>query len=337
MVQLLGPSERDRARAFIEAEGLAYEDGFDDLVGAYERGVLVGVGARSGGVLKMIAIAPSHQGGAALGQIVTELVRLGTEAGRDAFFVFTRPDHVPSFEALGFALLASQRRAALLELGDGLRRWLAASRPLVREGENGAVVVNCNPFTRGHRHLIEEASRRVEALYVFVVREDRSAFPFAARRRLVEEGTADLRNVHVLDTSHYAVSAITFPAYFLKQTDDVAAIQMELDVRLFGRHVAPFFHVRRRFIGSEPFCATTRAYNETMRRVLPSLGVEPIEVERLGASGEAISASRVRDALRSGEVGRLEALVPPTTLRYLRSPDAAEVWARLAARQERHA
>jgi [citrate (pro-3S)-lyase] ligase len=337
MVQALGPAERAQARALIEAEGLVFEEGFDDLVGAYEAGALVGVGARHGGVLKMIAVAPAHQGGAVLGQLVTELVRLGTAAGRDAFFVFTRPEHAPSFEALGFALLASQRRAALLELGDGLRRWLAAHAPLVREGANGAVVVNCNPFTRGHRHLVEEAARRCDTLYVLVVREDRSAFPFAARRRLVAEGTADLPNVRVLDTSHYAVSASTFPSYFLKRTDDVGAIQMELDLRLFGRHVAPFFHVRRRFFGTEPSCATTRAYNETARRVLPGLGVEPVEIERLGAGGEAISASRVREALRKGALAGIEALVPATTLRYLRSPEASAIRARLAGSEERHA
>jgi [citrate (pro-3S)-lyase] ligase len=288
-------------------------------------------------VLKMLAVAPAHQGGAVLGQLVTELVRLGTSAGRDAFFVFTRPEHAPSFEALGFALLASQRSAALLELGDGLRRWLAMNAPLVREGANGAVVVNCNPFTRGHRHLVEEAARRCDTLYVLVVREDRSAFPFATRLRLVEEGTADLANVRVLDTSHYAVSAITFPSYFLKRTDEAGAIQMELDLLLFGRHVAPFFRVRRRFFGTEPSCATTRAYNEAARRVLPPAGVEPVEIERLGAGGEAISASRVREALRAGDLARIEPLVPATTLHYLRSPEAHAVRERLAASQERHA
>ena len=92
---------------------------------------------------------------------------------------------------MNFSLLASGGRAALLEYGRGLQRYLEANRALVREGANGAVVMNGNPFTLGHRHLVEEAARRVDTLYVFVVREDRSAFSFDVRLRLVREGTSD--------------------------------------------------------------------------------------------------------------------------------------------------
>jgi [citrate (pro-3S)-lyase] ligase len=337
MVQLLGPADHGRARALVEEEGLEFDPPFDDLVGVYDGGELVALGARHGEILKMVAVAHAHQGGALLGEIVTELVRLGSAAGLDAFFVFTKPQNVPSFEALNFALLASHGRAALLEYGNGLARWLSAHRRLVRDGVNGAVVVNCNPFTRGHRHLVEEAARRVDTLYVFVVREDRSAFPFDVRLRLVQEGTKDLANVRVLDTSRYAVSALTFPAYFLKEDDPVAAIQMELDLRLFARHVAPFFHVRRRFFGTEPACATTRAYNDAMRRVLPALGVAVTEIERASSNGEAISASRVRAALREGDLAGLEALVPQSTLSFLLSPDARAIRERLLGAEGRHA
>jgi [citrate (pro-3S)-lyase] ligase len=197
--------------------------------------------------------------------------------------------------------------------------------------------VNCNPFTRGHRHLVEEAARRVDALYVLVVREDRSAFPFEARLRLVREGTRDLANVHVLDTGRYAVSAITFPAYFLKRADDVAEVQMALDATLFARRIAPFFGVRRRFFGTEPYCETTRGYNDVMRRVLPALGVEAVEIPRAGAAGEAITASRVRALLRAGRLDAIDELVPPTTAAFLRSAEGRAIRERLAASEGRHA
>ncbi|MDE6054695.1 MAG: adenylyltransferase/cytidyltransferase family protein, partial [Lachnospiraceae bacterium] len=38
----------------------------------------------------------------------------------------------------------------------------------------GSIVMNCNPFTRGHRYLIEQALMKVDKLYVFVVEEDKS-------------------------------------------------------------------------------------------------------------------------------------------------------------------
>jgi [citrate (pro-3S)-lyase] ligase len=340
-VEVLGARDVDLARKFVQAQGLSFEPEFDDLVGVFSGvtggGQLAGVGARRGDVLKMIAVAPSRQGSYLLGTIVTQLVARGFAAGHRSLFVFTSPANASSFAALGFELLASHGRTALLESGEGLARWLEAHRELVREGSNGAVVVNCNPFTLGHRHLVETAARSVDTLYVFVVSEDRSAFPFDVRLRLVREGTCDLANVRVLDTGRYAVSAITFPDYFLKSTDDVALLQMELDATLFARRIAPYFRVRRRFFGSEPYCETTRRYNETMHRLLPALGVDLVEVPRTGACGELISASRVRARLRDGRLEEIEQLVPPTTAAFLRSPEAAAIRERLRTGEGRHA
>jgi [citrate (pro-3S)-lyase] ligase len=177
----------------------------------------------------------------------------------------------------------------------------------------------------------------VDTLYVFVVREDRSAFAFEDRLRLVSEGTHDLASVRVLDTSRYAVSALTFPAYFLKRGEDAARVQMGLDVTLFARRIAPFFGIRRRFFGTEPYCETTAAYNEAMRRLLPALGIEVVEIERRGVDGEAISASRVRARLRAGELDGIEELVPAATAAFLRSERGRTVQARLRQEQRRHA
>jgi [citrate (pro-3S)-lyase] ligase len=224
----------------------------------------------------------------------------------------------------------------LLEYGGGLPRYLTAHRHLVRPGRNGAVVVNCNPFTLGHRFLIEQAAGQIDRLYVFVVREDRSAFPFAVRLRLVEEGVRDLPNVSVLDSSHYAVSAVTFPAYFLKNPDAAATVQMEIDLMLFGRHIAPFFHINRRFIGTEPYCRTTRRYGETMRRILPDCGIETVQLERLQAGDEVVSAWRVRDALRREAYETVRRLVPETTWRYLFADEARELREKLKAYDQRH-
>jgi [citrate (pro-3S)-lyase] ligase len=338
IVDLLGSADRARAGAFLEAQGLLHDGSgaLDDLVGAFEGGELVATGARAGGVLKLVAIDPARQGGPLLGEVVGELVRRGAAAGHDALSIFTAPAHAGSFEALNFRLLASHGRAALLEWGGGLERWLAACRPLLRPGPAGAAVLNANPFTLGHRHLVEEAARRVPTLYLFVVREDVSAFPFEARLRLVREGTRDLANVVVLDTSRYAVSAATFPAYFLRQAGAVAEAQMELDLALFGGRIAPAFRVTTRFAGTEPYCETTRAYNAAMRRVLPSLGVSVVEIERRRAGDEPISASAVRAALARGDRSAVAPLVPGSTLAYLLSDEGRTVRERLARGTGRH-
>jgi [citrate (pro-3S)-lyase] ligase len=325
-------SERDRleARKLIESEGLRFETDADDIVGLYEGERLVATGSRAGYVLKMLAIAPSQQGGDALGELVTLLTQRGMEAGHDTFFVYTRPEHARSFERLNFRLLVTHGMAALLEIGLGIREYLDTHRALVRPGRNGAIVVNANPFTLGHLHLTETAARRVDHLYLFVVREDRSVFPFAARLRLAREATAHLPNVLVLETSWYAVSAGTFPSYFLKRLDDAALLQMQFDVRLFGSVLAPPFSVRARFVGDEPYCATTAAYNRTMAEVLGEYGIAWTQIPRLAHDGAAISASRVRECLGRGDLDRVASWVPPATMTFLRSREGEAIAQRLA-------
>ncbi|QEM66994.1 [citrate (pro-3S)-lyase] ligase [Geobacter sp. FeAm09] len=336
VVELNCAADVRAARQFIERSGLVFEEGYDDLAGVFENDELVAVGARAGNILKMFAVDPARQSGPLLGEVATELVRHGFGAGFDALFVYTKPEYATTFEALNFSLLACHERVALLEYGKGLEHWLAALRPLVRPGNNGAVVMNGNPFTLGHRHLVERAARQVDTLYLFVVREERSVFPFPVRLRLVRAGVADLANVVVLDTSHYAVSSVTFPAYFLKERDPVAAIRMELDLVLFATRIAPFFGVSRRFAGTEPYCDVTGGYNEAMKRVLPGYGIEVAEIERLRAGGAAISASRVRELLARGDTEALAELVPATTLAFLRSDEAAPIREGVKRNRGRH-
>jgi len=336
VVELITQGDIGKARALIERAGLRFEEEFDVLVGAFEGGEMVATGARSGNILKMLAIAPEQQEGSLLGELVTELVRSGLPLNFDSFFVFTRPMHVSSFEALNFRLLVSHGPVALLEHGNALSRYFAAHRHLAVTGENGAVVMNCNPFTRGHRYLIEKAAGSVDRLFVFVVREDRSAFPFEVRLRLVREGVAHLPNVHVLDSSHYAVSSVTFPAYFLKASDPVSQLQIEIDLLLFARHIAPHFHISQRFIGTEPYCRTTRLYSDAMKRILPGHGVNVCELDRLTVDKKPVSAYRVREAIRREAHETLRQLVPDTTMNYLLSSEAAAIREKLVTYDRRH-
>lgn len=336
VVELIGKRDYQLGRELVERSGLAFEQNFDNLVGVFEGNRLVAVAARQGRILKMFAIDPEHQSGSLLGELVTEQIRLGTLAGIDTFFVFTPPASAPSFQALNFTPLVRHHEAFLLEYGNGLGRYLDACRPLVRLGANGAVVVNCNPFTLGHRYLIEEAAARVDTLYVFVVREDRSVFPFEIRMRLVRQGVADLENVVVLDSSHYAVSGVTFPSYFLKDPARAESLQMEIDLSLFGRHLAPFFHIQKRFVGTEPYCRTTRLYSDEMVRVLGAFGIETVQLQRRETAGKVISAYRVREAIRREAFETLRRLVPPTTLEYILSDEARDLRERLKTYQRRH-
>jgi [citrate (pro-3S)-lyase] ligase len=336
VVELISSRDRTRARELIEQSGLRFEENFQTLVGVFANGTLVATAARDRNVFKMFAVRADFQGGSLLGELVTELVRGGYHAGFQSFFVFTPPRSAPSFQALNFTPLLNHHKVSLLEYGNGLADYLEKHRPLVRHGSNGAVVVNCNPFTLGHLYLIEEAARRVDHLYIFVVREDRSIFPFEVRYRLVSEGVKHLRKVSVLDSSDYAVSGVTFPSYFLKEDDDSQALQIELDLVLFAKHIAPAFNIKKRFIGTEPYCRTTRLYSEEMHRVLAPFGLETVQLQRKTRDGEAISAFRVREALRREAYQTVQRLVPPTTMEFLRSREARAILERLQSQQRRH-
>lgn len=173
--------------------------------------------------------------------------------------------------------------------------------------------MNCNPFTLGHRYLIEQAAKQVERLYVIVVREDRSLFAYTERKAMVERGVADIENVNVIDGSDYAISRATFPTYFLKRLDDAADTQMLLDLDLFRRHIAPALGATVRFVGTEPTDKLTRRYNQLMHEALKDVR----ETDRLEKDGNAVSASRVRKAMEEGDMNTIRQLVPPTTLPYI--------------------
>lgn len=102
----------------------------------------------------------------------------------------------------------------------------------------GSIVVNANPFTLGHYHLINIASKMVDFLYVFVVEEERSAFSFKVRYDLVVKGTEDIHNVKVIPSGKFIVSNITFPEYFDKDNETETNVVPSLDIEIFGEFIA---------------------------------------------------------------------------------------------------
>ena len=182
--------------------------------------------------------------------------------------------------------------------------------------------MNCNPFTLGHRALVEYAAAQVVKLYLFVVEEDKSDFPFADRIELVRRGVKDLSNVEVLPSGKFIISQTTFSGYFNKASLQDVAVDSSEDVEIFGREIAPTLGITIRFAGEEPKDNVTRQYNETMKRILPRYGVEFREIPRKTFGGDVISASSVREALKRGDFDKIKELVPETTLEYLRGRQA---------------
>lgn len=183
----------------------------------------------------------------------------------------------------------------------------------------GAVVMNCNPFTLGHRYLIEKSLEQCDYLVIFAVQEDQSEFPFEDRLRLIDEGVADLKNVVVIPSGRFVLSSLTFSEYFNKSEFQDRTIDTSLDVTVFAQEIAPCLNIKRRFAGEEPLDSVTRQYNETMRKLLPEYGIEFVEIPRLEIDGEIISASRVRAFLEEKNFEAIKKFVPEGTFQYLRT------------------
>ena len=182
----------------------------------------------------------------------------------------------------------------------------------------GAIVMNCNPFTLGHEYLVEYASKKVKKLYVFVVEEDKSDFPFIDRFNLVQAGVKKFSNVEVLPSGKFIISQQTFSGYFNKESLQDVQIDSSKDVEIFAKEIAPTLGITIRFVGEEPEDSVTRQYNETMKNILPNYGVELCEIPRLMFGDKVISAKKVREALKVGDFDTIKKLVPKTTLKYLR-------------------
>ncbi|MDD3172600.1 MAG: hypothetical protein PHF63_02830 [Herbinix sp.] len=177
----------------------------------------------------------------------------------------------------------------------------------------GGIVMNCNPFTYGHRYLIEYASKQVDVLFIFVLEENRSEYTFEERFYLVKENTKDLKNVHVIKSGKFIISSLTFPEYFEKGSNPSVNIDASKDLMLFSERIAPALKIKKRFVGQEPYCVVTNAYNIQMKNILSEKGIEVIEIPRKDIGGTAISASEVRRRINAGELEGVKELVPEYT------------------------
>lgn len=184
---------------------------------------------------------------------------------------------------------------------------------------NGAIVMNCNPFTQGHRYLIEKSAKQVDRLYVFVVEEDKSFFLFKDRFEMVKRGVENIKNVVVVPSGKFIISAYTFPEYFMKDYVKEKEIDVSMDVETFCKYIAPPLNIRYRFAGEEPFDPVTNNYNENMKRILPEHGMNFVEIPRFALDEKRIvNATRVRELLKNREFEELKEYVPQSTYDVLK-------------------
>lgn len=290
----------------------------DFTLGIYLDDELIATASSSTNIIKFVAIKESERAGGSLFNTLISSV-ISDLATRHIFhvFVFTKPMYSQSFQYLGFKELASIEKGCLLETGDQTIMDYLSTIPHKKGEKIASIVMNANPFTLGHRHLVETAATENEWVYLFVVSADRSLFTTEERYRLVQENTKHLENVIVCSGADYQVSPITFPTYFLKDTDDKVAFQTKLDASIFKKWFVPELNITSRYLGEEPFSVTTQAYNEALQSVLNDVCDVKVIPRKETQEGIAISATEIRHLLAQNQLEYIKDQVPKPTFDFI--------------------
>ena len=339
------PLWRRKVERFLETNQLRLDEvDYYAIVTEPDGDDILAGGGLQGDIIKCIAVSEQLRDAHLSNRLISHLISEAAQRGHHSVKVFTKPQNRQVFESLGFRLVGEAPLAILMENGHGMENYKkylqdisfstlhsplstlhaplsSLHSPL--STKTGVIVMNANPFTLGHKYLIEKAAAEVDHLFIIPVKEERSLFPYAERKAMIEQSLSTLNSPlstkigAVLSGSDYAISAATFPTYFLKQLSDAADTQMLLDIDIFCRHIAPALGATVRFVGSEPTDALTRRYNELLAEQLPKHGLRLKEIPRLQTEQTPISATTVRSLMAQGMFVEATKLVPPTTTPYL--------------------
>lgn len=326
----------DKWRKFLTNQGISgfaqqEIDAIDKTFVWLDNTKIIATGSVAGNVLKYVAIDANYKdNGSMFNQVISRLINEAAQLGRFHLFVFTKPKYIKSFEFVGFKKLAEVEEGAVLEGGTPNINDYINQLPHI-ESQNkkriAAIVMNANPFTLGHRYLVEQASKENDVVYDFVVSQDVSLFKFKERFKLVKEGTQDLENVIVVPGKEYMVSYATFPAYFLKDDKNVGRFQAKLDAELFKERIARPLNITHRYLGSEPYSKTTDVYNEELSEVLPPTVNVHIINRKVNVNDKIITATQVRHEIKENNLEAIKDYVPVTTFRFIK-----ENWNKLRSR-----
>lgn len=281
--------------------------------------------------LRCLAVRSDYQGEGLLNQIVSHLIEKEFSRGNHHLFLYTKFKNSKFFEDLGFYPVAKVKdEIVFLENSkEGFSNYLSNLSKSKAPAKNiASIVMNANPFTKGHLYLVEKSSKENDIVHLFMVSEDSSLVPYQVRKKLIMEGTKHLNNIVYHDSGPYIISNATFPSYFQKDEEAVIRGHALLDLTIF-KSIAETLSINKRYVGEESLSHVTSIYNNIMAEELPKAGVDCIIVPRKEFDGEVISASRVRSLIHSGKIDEVKNLLPKTTYDFLKSEEGKQVIERI--------
>lgn len=316
MVEILNTNLKNNELKLIEFlsnNDLEYDYDVDLCLVIKNKDKIVASACRKNNIFKMIAVDKEYQSLDYVAKLVSELIFISHKENLYHYFIFTKSMYFSHFINLNFKLLVEFENVGLLEYGTIKFENYYQQYEMDKNKNNGVIVMNCNPFTLGHRYLIESSAKLVDNLIVFIVEENKSLFNFSDRIFLVKEGCKDLKNVKVIPSGPYIISSATFPTYFLKSIDAKTYYYTNIDLLLFKK-IMKQMNLSIRFFGEEPNDELTNLYLQQAKKVLDN---NIYIFERIKVDNKIISASLVRKYLDEKNYDKIKPLVNDITYNFI--------------------
>jgi len=310
----------EKWKNLMTLSGLDTNEEIDYSIGLFDKEHLIATGSTKNNIIKCLAVKKEFQSENLLVTIVQEIINHLRDEDINHFFLYTKPENKLIFKSLGFKEIISTDLVLFMEQGiPGFSDYITKlERVKCDKHPIGSIVMNANPFTKGHQYLVEKAVKKCEHVYVFVLTENLSEFSSVDRFNMVKLGVSHLNNVTVLPTDDYMISSATFPTYFLNGglNSPLVEAQAMVDATLFKEKIAPILDITYRFVGEEPFSPTTRLYNEAMNNIFKG-SIQLEIIPRKSIDGNIISATKVREAIKENNTKLLLDFLPQTTYDYI--------------------
>ena len=298
--------ELSLVKNFLASFDLRYEADIDKTLYIEENGEIIATISKAKDIIKCLAISSSYQSENLSSVLISKIIEKMHEENIHSYMVFTKSIYENTFINLGFKKLVSTSNTVMLEGGldtidDTISKMIIKINHeygnINQDINIGSIVMNANPITLGHQHLIEKSVSENDLTLVFVVEEDDQEFDFQSRYSLVYLTCKKYENVVVLPASKYIVSKSTFPTYFLKE--DIVEQEFTLiDGLIFKNYFMKKLNINKRYVGSESK-EKMNDYNITLKSILEE---KLVLVDRISLNEQIISASHVRQLLKNGQI-----------------------------------
>ena len=313
-------SEKRLVKEFLLKSDLSYEESIEKtLYMVDDNDSIIGTISKEKNVIKCFALDNNYRGEAISNTLISEMINRLYQDGINHYLVYTKRIYQDLFMSFGFNLIINTNNVSILEYGfDTITKEIKKIRKNIEDKFDinimdhkiNSIVLNANPFTNGHMHLIEEACKTCDYLVVFLLEEDKSFYSFKERMTLAYISTLYLNNVIILPSTEYIISNLTFPSYFLKEENQRNKEWMETDVLIFKNYFMKDLNINYRYVGEETN-GVMKLYNDTLKEYL---GDKCIIIPRL----DNISASTVRSLVKSGKIDEAIELIPHQTKQMFR-------------------